>query len=109
MEQYLIIIEKGDHNFSGYSPDVPGCVATGNTVEETIQRMEKALYLHLEDMYYQSESFPHAQRLESHLGEIDSDAGDLFTFIQVDLNTVGDVAEMQLHKSTKLNKTTVTT
>ena len=34
MRRFLIVVERANHNFSAYSPDLPGCVATGATVEE---------------------------------------------------------------------------
>jgi predicted RNase H-like HicB family nuclease len=46
--EYAIVIERGDGNWSAYAPDVPGCVATGDTVEETIATMQEALRLHLD-------------------------------------------------------------
>lgn len=85
---YLIVIEKGENNFSAYSPDILGCVATGKTIEETVQRMKDALLFHLEDLYYQDEPIPEAQGLEKYIGEINSNAGDYFTFVWVDLNSV---------------------
>jgi predicted RNase H-like HicB family nuclease len=48
--RYLIIIEKAESNYSAYSPDVPGCVATGQTREETIRNIQEALAFHLEDL-----------------------------------------------------------
>jgi predicted RNase H-like HicB family nuclease/predicted RNA binding protein YcfA (HicA-like mRNA interferase family) len=48
--QYAMIIEKGDENYSGYFPDLPGCIATGKTLEELKQRMREALELHLRGM-----------------------------------------------------------
>ena len=48
--QYAMIIEKGDKNYSGYFPDLPGCVATGKTLDELKQRMREALELHLRGM-----------------------------------------------------------
>ncbi len=39
MHKYLIVIEKAKHNYSAYSPDVPGCIATGSTEKEVEQRM----------------------------------------------------------------------
>ena len=84
--EYLIVIETGENNFSAYSPDVLGCVATGKTVEETVQRMKDALYFHLEDLYYRGEPIPQPQGLEEHLAEINQNDGDLFTFIGVDLD-----------------------
>jgi predicted RNase H-like HicB family nuclease len=46
--KYLVVIEKMGNNYGAYSPDVDGCVATGATIKETIQRMTEALELHLE-------------------------------------------------------------
>ena len=48
MNRYLIIIEKANSNFSAYSPDVPGCVATGSTRAEAEREMRAALQMHIE-------------------------------------------------------------
>jgi predicted RNase H-like HicB family nuclease len=48
--RYAMIIEKGERNYSAYLPDVPGCIATGNTVEEVKRRMREAVELHLRGM-----------------------------------------------------------
>jgi predicted RNase H-like HicB family nuclease len=48
--QYTIVIEKADGNFSAYVPDLPGCVAAGDTIEETEALMREAIELHLEGM-----------------------------------------------------------
>lgn len=45
-----MIIEKGEGNYSAYLPDLPGCVATGKTVEEVKERMGGAIDLHLRGM-----------------------------------------------------------
>jgi predicted RNase H-like HicB family nuclease len=46
---YLILIEGGpSSNYSAWSPDLPGCVATGDTVEEVEREMRAAIALHLE-------------------------------------------------------------
>ena len=47
---YAIVIEKGPSNYSAYVPDLPGCVATGVTVEETESLLREAIELHLEGM-----------------------------------------------------------
>jgi len=47
MYRYLVVIEDAGENFSAYAPDVPGCVATGSTVGDTLKNMEEALHLHL--------------------------------------------------------------
>lgn len=48
--KYLVIIEKADSNFAAYLPDVPGCVATGKTMEEVKNNIAEALVMHLEGL-----------------------------------------------------------
>jgi len=48
--RYAMIIETGKRNYSAYLPDLPGCVATGDTIEEVRQRMREAIELHLAGM-----------------------------------------------------------
>lgn len=50
MRRFLIVVEKADGNFSAYSPDLPGCVATGATPEETTARMHGAIDLHIQGL-----------------------------------------------------------
>jgi predicted RNase H-like HicB family nuclease len=45
--RYAIVIEKAESNFSGYVPDLPGCVATGATMEETESLLREAIVFHL--------------------------------------------------------------
>ena len=47
MHRFLVVIEKVDGNHSVYSPDVPGCVATGGTREAAEQNMREALRMHV--------------------------------------------------------------
>jgi predicted RNase H-like HicB family nuclease len=56
--RYLVIIEKGEQNYGAYAPDVPGCVATGQTVDEVRARMQEALAFHLESMAADGEPMP---------------------------------------------------
>ncbi len=48
--RYLIVIEETETGFSAYSPDLPGCVSTGQTREEVEQNMKEAVQLHIEGM-----------------------------------------------------------
>lgn len=48
--RFLIVIEEAGDNFSAYSPDLPGCVATGATREETERNMYEALQLHIQGL-----------------------------------------------------------
>jgi predicted RNase H-like HicB family nuclease len=58
MLEYLIVIEKAGENFCAYSPDVMGCIATGDTIEETQRNMAEALEFHLESMMDDNEEIP---------------------------------------------------
>ncbi len=50
MYRFLVIIEKGEQSYGAYAPDLPGCVAVGDTQEEVEQNMRAALALHLQGM-----------------------------------------------------------
>jgi predicted RNase H-like HicB family nuclease len=50
MKRYAIVIEKATSNFAAYVPDLPGCVATGASVEETESLVREAIELHLEGL-----------------------------------------------------------
>lgn len=47
MYRFLVVIEKGDGNYSAYSPDLPGCIATGATREDVEQNMYEAMSMHV--------------------------------------------------------------
>ena len=48
--RYLVVLEETSTGYSAYSPDVPGCVATGNTVDDAEREMAAAIAFHLEGM-----------------------------------------------------------
>jgi len=48
--KYGIVIEKGNRNCSAYVPDLPGCIATGATLEETKERIREAIKVHLKGL-----------------------------------------------------------
>ena len=50
MSRYLIGIEETQTGFSAYSPDLPGCAATGQTREEVEQEMHEAIAFHIEGL-----------------------------------------------------------
>ena len=58
MHRFLIVIENAGENFSAYSPDLPGCVATGQTREETERRMYEAIQLHVEGLLEDKQPVP---------------------------------------------------
>ncbi|MCL7475554.1 MAG: type II toxin-antitoxin system HicB family antitoxin [Methanosarcinales archaeon] len=50
MYRFLIVIEKADNNYSAYSPDLAGCVATGATREDAEQNMYEAIEMHIQGL-----------------------------------------------------------
>ena len=48
--RYAIVIEKAKSNYAAYVPDLPGCVATGATVEETEHSIREAIEIHVEGL-----------------------------------------------------------
>ena len=50
MRRFLIVVERSGANFSAYSPDLPGCVATGATPEETKASMRSAIDMHVQGL-----------------------------------------------------------
>jgi predicted RNase H-like HicB family nuclease len=59
--RYAIVIEKADSNYSAYVPDLPGCVATGQTIEEAEQQIREAIEFHLEGLRTDGLPIPNPQ------------------------------------------------
>lgn len=75
MQKYLVLIEKTESNYSSFSPDVPGCLSHGNSVQQAIANMKEALELHIDEL----DEIPLAKGLQHHRnagifneGEIDA-------------------------------------
>lgn len=56
--KYTIVIEETGNGYSAYAPDVPGCVAAGDTVPEVEALMREALVLHIESLREHGEPVP---------------------------------------------------
>ena len=65
--RYLVIIEKTKTGFSAFSPDLPGCVATGATEEETEKSMRDAIAFHLEGMHQEGLQVPRPHSSSTYL------------------------------------------
>jgi predicted RNase H-like HicB family nuclease len=48
--RYAVVIEKAEGNFGAYVPDLPGCVATGDTIEEVEREIQEAIEFHIEGL-----------------------------------------------------------
>ncbi len=58
MKKYLIVIEKTETGYSAYSPDLPGCVSTGETRDEVESNMQEAIEFHLDGMKQEGYAIP---------------------------------------------------
>jgi predicted RNase H-like HicB family nuclease len=56
--RYAIVIEKAQGNYSAYVPDLPGCVATGDTVEEVEREIREAIEFHLDGLRQDGAEIP---------------------------------------------------
>ncbi len=65
--KYLIVIEKSETGYSAYSPDLPGCVSTGRTVEDTEQNMHEAIEFHIEGLRAEGIDVPVPTCLSSYI------------------------------------------
>ena len=58
MRRYAVVIERAPNNYSAYVPDLPGCVATGATIEEVEREIREAIELHIEGLRDAGEPVP---------------------------------------------------
>jgi predicted RNase H-like HicB family nuclease len=58
MRRFLIVVERAGANFSAYSPDLPGCVATAKTRDQVTRRMHEAIEMHVAGLREDGESIP---------------------------------------------------
>lgn len=72
MRRYLIVIERGDRNYSAFVPDLPGCVATGKTRTEVLRQMQGAIEMHLGGLREDSLEIPEPST-DADWIEVDSD------------------------------------
>ena len=56
--RYMVVIEQGPDSFGAYVPDLPGCIATGETKQEVLQLIREAIQFHLEGLKGEGASVP---------------------------------------------------
>ena len=61
MNAYVVVIEGDRDSFSGYCPDLPGCVAAGDSPDEVMRLMREAIPLHVESLRAHGEAVPPPQ------------------------------------------------
>jgi len=67
MHRFLIVIEDAGQNYSAYSPDLPGCVATGTTRDETERNMYEAIQMHIEGLVEDGLPIPQSTAVAEYL------------------------------------------
>ena len=67
MKRYLIIIEETETGYSAYSPDLPGCVATGADRDDVERRMRSAIEYHLEGLKLAGSEIPQPRSYSSYV------------------------------------------
>ena len=69
--RYAVVIEKANGNYSAYVPDLPGCAATGSTLEEAQANISEAIQFHIDGLKEDNLPIPAAETVAQY---IDTDA-----------------------------------
>jgi predicted RNase H-like HicB family nuclease len=85
MEKYLVVVQKASGNYGAYSPDVLGCVAVGDTVEETLTSYQEALAFHFEGMAEDGDELPEPKGIQHWLNEGEISDSDILAFVDVEM------------------------
>lgn len=67
MYRFLVVVEKTENNYSAYSPDLPGCVATGKTREELEKNMRDAIQMHIVGLLEDREAVPESHSFAEYM------------------------------------------
>jgi predicted RNase H-like HicB family nuclease len=81
--KYVVVIEKMGDNYGAYTPDIDGCIATGETAEQCLKNMKDAIVWHLDD----EPSIPVAKGIDYWLSQIDEIAHPHAFFTEINLET----------------------
>lgn len=65
--RYAIVVEKTENNYSAYVPDLPGCVATGHTIEEAEREIREAIEFHIEGLIEDGLPVPQPESIVEYL------------------------------------------
>ena len=61
--KYAVVIEKAENNYGAYVPDLPGCVAVGDTLEEVQNEIREAIRFHIDGIREDGETIPEPSAL----------------------------------------------
>ena len=76
--RYVVVFEKTPNNYGAYVPDLPGCVAVGDTLEETTQMIREAIEFHIEGTIEDGEPIPAPSAVTAAVVEVDVPEGTRF-------------------------------
>ena len=65
--KYLVVIEETQTGYSAFSPDLPGCIATGTTREDAEKSMKEAIGFHVEGMIQEGMKVPEPHTFSTYL------------------------------------------
>ena len=71
MHRFLIVFEKADGNYSAYSPDLPGCVATGRTRDQVARNMHEVVDLHVRGLLEDKLPVPQSRSFAEYVAILD--------------------------------------
>ncbi len=90
MEKFIVVIEKAENNYSAFSPDLPGCITVGTTIDEVISFMREAIELYLEQLTEKNEAIPHSKTLGNYIQEgvfDDDQIGEEYYIAKIEVHT----------------------
>lgn len=85
--KFTVVIEKAENNYSAYVPDLPGCVAVGDTLEEARQIIGEAIAFHLEGILLGGETIPEPT---TRCAEVDIDMAQVAANVQAERAKTSD-------------------
>lgn len=56
--RYMVVIEEGPTSFGAYVPDLPGCIAVGESTEEVLQLIQEAIEFHIDGLKEEGQKIP---------------------------------------------------
>ena len=56
--RYMVVVEKGESSYGAFVPDLPGCIAVGETEKEVVALIQEAIQFHLEDLQAGGQPIP---------------------------------------------------
>ena len=104
-QKYAVVFEQTPNNYSAYVPDLPGCVSTGESLEDVHRTISEAITFHIEDMLDQGEPLPEPKislhEAEAHHNEVLSEYDDTGTELPAKFGVVEVEVETTLSARTR--------